>query len=99
MVNYEQKFSQPLGCFPATFYAARDGLSQQLESQQRYLDSLQDNSPACQEDCMQVVLSVTSKCWMQNVPLFATNKPFSILQLRQVNEINLFTALGGGWVE
>ncbi len=50
---------------------------------------------------MQVVLSVTSKCWMQNVPSSRRSKPF-ILDLtysRQVNEINLFTALGGGWVE
>ncbi len=49
---------------------------------------------------MQVVLSVTSKCWMQNVPSSRRSKPFSILPIpRQVNEINLFTALGGGWVE
>ena len=49
---------------------------------------------------MQVVLSVTSKCWMQNVPSSLRSK--TILDLtysRQVNEINLFTALGGGWVE
>nr|WAK46135.1 Cation efflux system protein CusC precursor [Klebsiella pneumoniae] len=30
---------------------------------------------------MQVVLSVTSKCWMQNVPSSLRSKPFSILPI------------------
>ncbi len=100
VVNYEQKIQSAFKDVSDTL-ALRDSLSQQLESQQRYLDSLQITLQRRARGLyMQVVLSVTSKCWMQNVPLFATQQ--AILDLtysRRVNEINLFTALGGGWVE
>ena len=80
VVNYEQKIQSAFKDVSDTL-ALRDSLSQQLESQQRYLDSLQ------------ITLHAERS-------LFATQQ--TILDLtysRQVNEINLFTALGGGWVE
>lgn len=97
VVNYEQKFSQPLRMFPTRLL--RDSLSQQLESQQRYLDSLQITLQRARGLYASGAVSYIEVLDAER-SLFATQQ--TILDLtysRQVNEINLFTALGGGWVE
>ncbi|VVL15246.1 Cation efflux system protein CusC precursor [Klebsiella pneumoniae] len=79
--------------------ALRDSLSQQLESQQRYLDSLQITLQRARGLYASGAVSYIEVLDAER-SLFATQQ--TILDLtysRQVNEINLFTALGGGWVE
>ncbi len=79
--------------------ALRDSLSQQLESQQRYLDSLQITLQRARGLYASGAVSYIEVLDAER-SLFATQQ--TILNLtysRQVNEINLFTALGGGWVE
>ena len=99
VVNYEQKkFSQPLRMFPTRLRCAT-AFSQQLESQQRYLDSLQITLQRARGLYASGAVSYIEVLDAER-SLFATQQ--TILDLtysRQVNEINLFTALGGGWVE
>ena len=98
VVNYEQKIQSAFKDVSDTF-ALRDSLSQQLESQQRYLDSLQITLQRARGLYASGAVSYIEVLDAER-SLFATQQ--TILDLtysRQVNEINLFTALGGGWVE
>lgn len=97
MVNYEQKIQSAFKDVSDTL-ALRDDLSQQLESQ-RYLDSLQITLQRARGLYASGAVSYIEVLDAER-SLFATQQ--TILDLtysRQVNEINLFTALGGGWVE
>lgn len=97
VVNYEQKFSQPLRMFPTRLRCATTLASN--ESQQRYLDSLQITLQRARGLYASGAVSYIEVLDAER-SLFATQQ--TILDLtysRQVNEINLFTALGGGWVE
>ena len=98
VVNYEQKIQSAFKDVSDTL-ALRDSLSQQLESQQRYLDSLQITLQRARGLYASGAVSYIEVLDAER-SLFATQQ--TILDLtysRQVNEINLFTALGGGWVE
>ncbi|WP_241186455.1 Cu(+)/Ag(+) efflux RND transporter outer membrane channel SilC [Enterobacter asburiae] len=98
VVNYEQKIQSAFKDVSDTL-ALRDSLSQQLESQQRYLDSLQITLQRARGLYSSGAVSYIEVLDAER-SLFATQQ--TILDLtysRQVNEINLFTALGGGWVE
>ncbi len=98
VVNYEQKIQSAFKDVSDTL-ALRDSLSQQLESQQRYLDSLQITLQRARGLYASGAVSYIEVLDAER-SLFTTQQ--AILDLtysRQVNEINLFTALGGGWVE
>ncbi|MDL0004937.1 Cu(+)/Ag(+) efflux RND transporter outer membrane channel SilC, partial [Enterobacter roggenkampii] len=98
VVNYEQKIQSAFKDVSDTL-ALRDSFSQQLESQQRYLDSLQITLQRARGLYASGAVSYIEVLDAER-SLFATQQ--TILDLtysRQVNEINLFTALGGGWVE
>ena len=98
VVNYEQKIQSAFKDVSDTL-ALRDSLSQQLESQQRYLDSLQITLQRARGLYASGAVSYIEVLDAER-SLFATQQ--TILDLtysRQVNEINLFTALGGGCVE
>ena len=98
VVNYEQKIQSAFKDVSDTL-ALRDSLSQQLESQQRYLDSLQITLQRARGLYASGAVSYIEVLDAER-SLFATQQ--TILDLtysRKVNEINLFTALGGGWVE
>ncbi|WP_159180466.1 TolC family protein, partial [Klebsiella pneumoniae] len=95
VVNYEQKIQSAFKDVSDTL-ALRDSLSQQLESQQRYLDSLQITLQRARGLYASGAVSYIEVLDAER-SLFATQQ--TILDLtysRQVNEINLFTALGGG---
>lgn len=98
VVNYEQKIQSAFKDVSDTL-ALRDSLSQQLEAQQRYLDSLQITLQRARGLYASGAVSYIEVLDAER-SLFTTQQ--AILDLtysRQVNEINLFTALGGGWVE
>ncbi|MDU4155248.1 MAG: efflux transporter outer membrane subunit [Enterobacteriaceae bacterium] len=98
VVNYEQKIQSAFKDVSNTL-ALRDSLSQQLEAQQRYLDSLQITLQRARGLYSSGAVSYIEVLDAER-SLFTTQQ--AILDLtysRQVNEINLFTALGGGWVE
>ncbi|HBU4156406.1 TPA: Cu(+)/Ag(+) efflux RND transporter outer membrane channel SilC, partial [Klebsiella pneumoniae] len=93
VVNYEQKIQSAFKDVSDTL-ALRDSLSQQLESQQRYLDSLQITLQRARGLYASGAVSYIEVLDAER-SLFATQQ--TILDLtysRQVNEINLFTALG-----
>ena len=92
VVNYEQKIQSAFKDVSDTL-ALRDSLSQQLESQQRYLDSLQITLQRARGLYASGAVSYIEVLDAER-SLFATQQ--TILDLtysRQVNEINLFTAL------
>ena len=98
MVNYEQKIQAAFKEVADTL-ALRDSINQQLEAQQRYLDSLQITLQRARGLYSSGAVSYIEVLDAER-SLFTTQQ--AILDLtysRQVNEINLFTALGGGWVE
>jgi Cu(I)/Ag(I) efflux system outer membrane protein len=95
VVNYEQKIQSAFKDVSDTL-ALRDSLSQQLESQQRYLDSLQITLQRARGLYASGAVSYIEVLDAER-SLFATQQ--TILDLtysRQVNEINLFTALAVG---
>ena len=90
VVNYEQKIQSAFKDVSDTL-ALRDSLSQQLESQQRYLDSLQITLQRARGLYASGAVSYIEVLDAER-SLFATQQ--TILDLtysRQVNEINLFT--------
>ncbi|WP_382631244.1 efflux transporter outer membrane subunit, partial [Streptomyces sp. NPDC056982] len=98
VVNYEQKIQSAFKEVSDTL-ALRDSLSQQLEAQQRYLNSLQITLQRARGLYSSGAVSYIEVLDAER-SLFTTQQ--TILDLtysHQVNEINLFTALGGGWVE
>ncbi|WP_176202773.1 TolC family protein, partial [Salmonella enterica] len=98
VVNYEQKIQAAFKEVADTL-ALRDSINQQLEAQQRYLDSLQITLQRARGLYSSGAVSYIEVLDAER-SLFTTQQ--AILDLtysRQVNEINLFTALGGGWVE
>ena len=98
VVNYEQKIQAAFKEVADTL-ALRDSINQQLEAQQRYLDSLQITLQRARGLYSSGAVSYIEVLDAER-SLFTTQQ--AILDLtysRQVNEINLFTALGGGWAE
>ena len=98
VVNYEQKIQSAFKEVADTL-ALRDSISRQLASQQRYLDSLQITLQRARGLYSSGAVSYIEVLDAER-SLFATQQAIlDLIYSRQVNEINLFTALGGGWVE
>lgn len=96
VVNYEQKIQAAFKSV-ADMLSLRDSIQGQLAAQQRYLASLQITLQRAQALYASGAVSYIEVLDAQR-SLFTTQQ--AILDLRysqQVNEINLFSALGGGW--
>lgn len=96
VVNYEQKIQAAFKAV-ADMLSLRDSIQGQLAAQQRYLASLQITLQRAQALYASGAVSYIEVLDAQR-SLFTTQQ--AILDLRysqQVNEINLFSALGGGW--
>jgi Cu(I)/Ag(I) efflux system outer membrane protein len=98
VVNYEQKI-QAAFKYVADALALRDSISKQIDAQQRYLDSLQITLQRARGLYASGAVSYIEVLDAER-SLFATQQTLlDLTNSRQVNEINLYTALGGGWVE
>ncbi|MFH2243160.1 efflux transporter outer membrane subunit [Enterobacter sichuanensis] len=98
VVNYEQKIQAAFKQV-ADALALRDSLNQQLAAQQRYLDSLNITLQRARGLYTSGAVSYIEVLDAER-SLFSTQQTIlDLIYARQVNEINLFTALGGGWVE
>ncbi|MGX9869560.1 efflux transporter outer membrane subunit [Enterobacter mori] len=98
VVNYEQKIQAAFKDV-ADALALRDSINNQIDAQQRYLDSLQITLQSARGLYASGAVSYIEVLDAER-SLFATQQTLlDLINSRQVNEINLYTALGGGWVE
>ncbi|HED4181819.1 TPA: efflux transporter outer membrane subunit [Enterobacter mori] len=98
VVNYEQKIQAAFKNV-ADALALRDSISRQIDAQQRYLDSLQITLQRARGLYASGAVSYIEVLDAER-SLFTTQQTLlDLTNSRQVNEINLYTALGGGWVE
>ncbi|EBX9239036.1 cation transport lipoprotein [Salmonella enterica] len=98
VVNYEQKIQNAFKQV-ADALALRQSLADQITAQQRYLDSLQITLQRAKALYQHGAVSYINVLDAER-SLFSTRQTLLDLNYsRQVNEITLFTALGGGWVE
>lgn len=98
VVSYEQKI-QTAFREVADALALRDSLRGQITAQQRYLDSLTITLQRARGLYASGAVSYIEVLDAER-SLFATRQTLLDLKYsQQVNEINLFTALGGGWVQ
>lgn len=98
VVNYEQKIQSAFKEV-ADSLALRQSLQDQLTAQQRYLDSLTITLQRARMLYQNGAVSYIEVLSAERA-LFTTQQTLLDLQYaRQVNEITLFTALGGGWME
>ncbi|UNM01989.1 efflux transporter outer membrane subunit [Citrobacter freundii] len=98
VVNYEQKIQNAFKEV-ADALVLRQSIADQISGQQRYLDSLQITLQRARALYQNGAVSYIEVLDSER-SLFATRQ--SLLDLnyaQQVNEIKLFAALGGGWVE
>ncbi|MEC5319064.1 Cu(I)/Ag(I) efflux RND transporter outer membrane protein [Brenneria populi subsp. brevivirga] len=98
VVNYEQKI-QTAFKEVADAIALRESISGQIAAQQRYLQSLQITLQRARGLYSSGAVSYIEVLDAER-SLFSTRQEIlDLLYAQQVNEINLFTALGGGWTE
>ena len=98
VVNYEQKIQAAFKDV-ADALALRDSINKQMDAQQRYLDSLQITLQRARGLYASGAVSYIEVLDAER-SLFTTQQTLlDLTNSRQVNEINLYTALGGGWVE
>ncbi|MDO6407462.1 Cu(I)/Ag(I) efflux RND transporter outer membrane protein [Pantoea phytobeneficialis] len=98
VVNYQQKIQTAFKQV-ADALALRDSLEKQMAAQQRYLSSLEITLQRARGLYSSGAVSYIEVLDAQR-SLFSTRQTLLDLQYsRQVNEINLFNALGGGWTE
>lgn len=98
VVNYEQKIQAAFKDV-ADALALRDSINNQIDAQQRYLDSLQITLQRARGLYASGAVSYIEVLDAER-SLFATQQTLlDLINSRQVNEINLYSALGGGWVE
>lgn len=98
VVNYEQKIQAAFKDV-ADALALRDSISRQIDAQQRYLDSLQITLQRARGLYASGAVSYIEVLDAER-SLFTTQQTLlDLTNSRQVNEINLYAALGGGWVE
>ena len=98
VVNYEQKIQAAFKDV-ADALALRDSINNQIDAQQRYLDSLQITLQRARGLYASGAVSYIEVLDAER-SLFSTQQTLlDLTNSRQVNEINLYTALGGGWVE
>lgn len=98
VVNYEQKIQAAFKDV-ADALSLRDSISGQISAQQRYLDSLKITFLRARGLYSNGAVSYIEVLDAER-SLFVTQQTLLDLKYsQQVNEIKLFTALGGGWVE
>ncbi|MCI1032912.1 Cu(I)/Ag(I) efflux RND transporter outer membrane protein [Raoultella terrigena] len=98
VVNYEQKIQNAFKEV-ADALALRQSLADQISAQQRYFTSLQITRQRAGTLYQHGAVSYIEVLDAER-SLFATQQTLLDLNYaRQVNEIQLFTALGGGWLE
>ncbi|WP_159237941.1 Cu(I)/Ag(I) efflux RND transporter outer membrane protein [Raoultella terrigena] len=98
VVNYEQKIQNAFKEV-ADALALRQSLADQISAQQRYFASLQITRQRAGTLYQHGAVSYIEVLDAER-SLFATRQTLLDLNYaRQVNEIQLFTALGGGWLE
>lgn len=98
VVNYEQKIQTAFKDV-ADALSLRDSISGQISAQRRYLDSLKITLQRARGLYSNGAVSYIEVLDAER-SLFATQQTLLDLKYsQQVNEIKLFTALGGGWVE
>ncbi|WP_431138512.1 efflux transporter outer membrane subunit [Enterobacter mori] len=98
VVNYEQKIQAAFKDV-ADALALRDSINNQIDAQQRYLDSLQITLQRARGLYASGAVSYIEVLDAER-SLFTTQQTLlDLINSRQVNEINLYTTLGGGWVE
>ncbi|MEC5342912.1 Cu(I)/Ag(I) efflux RND transporter outer membrane protein [Brenneria populi] len=98
VVNYEQKI-QAAFKEVADAIALRESINGQIAAQQRYLQSLQITLQRARGLYSSGAVSYIEVLDAER-SLFSTRQEIlDLLYAQQVNEINLFTALGGGWTE
>lgn len=96
VVNYQQKIQNAFKQV-ADSLSLRDSLSRQLIAEQHYLETLNTTLERANGLYASGTVSYIEVLDTQR-SLFATRQTIVDLQYaRQINEINLFTALGGGW--
>lgn len=97
-MNYEQKIQSAFKQV-ADALALRESINQQINAQQRYLDSLNITLQRARGLYSSGAVSYIEVLDAER-SLFSTQQTIlDLIYARQVNEITLFTALGGGWVE
>ncbi|MCK7096213.1 efflux transporter outer membrane subunit [Enterobacter kobei] len=98
VVNYEQKIQSAFKQV-ADALALRESINQQINAQQRYLNSLNITLQRARGLYSSGAVSYIEVLDAER-SLFSTQQTLlDLIYARQVNEITLFTALGGGWVE
>ena len=96
VVNYQQKIQNAFKQV-ADSLSLRDSLSRQLMAEQRYLETLNTTLERANQLYISGAVNYIEVLDTQR-SLFTTRQAIIDLQYaRQINEINLFTALGGGW--
>ncbi|EBD2439313.1 TPA: Cu(I)/Ag(I) efflux RND transporter outer membrane protein [Salmonella enterica] len=98
VVNYEQKI-QAAFKEVADALSLRDSISGQIAAQERYLESLKITLQRARRLYSSGAVSYIEVLDAERA-LFTTQQALLDLKYsQQVNEIKLFTALGGGWIE
>ncbi|MEH0885158.1 efflux transporter outer membrane subunit [Enterobacter sp. UNJFSC 003] len=98
VVNYEQKI-QAAFKEVADALAFRDSIGRQINAQQRYRDSLRITLQRARGLYSSGAVSYREVLDAER-SLYTTQQTLlDLTNAQQINEINLFTALGGGWVE
>lgn len=96
VVNYEQKIQAAFKAV-ADALSLRESIADQLVAQQRYLTSLQITLQRARGLYASGAVSYIEVLDAER-SIFTTQQAIlDLLYSQQVNEINLFTALGGGW--
>ena len=98
VVNYEQKIQSAFKQV-ADALALRESINQQINAQQRYLDSLNITLQRARGLYSSGAVSYIEVLDAERSLLSTQQTLLDLIYARQVNEITLFTALGGGWVE
>lgn len=97
-MNYEQKIQSAFKQV-ADALALRESINQQINAQQRYLDSLNITLQRARGLYSSGAVSYIEVLDAERSLLSTQQTLLDLIYARQVNEITLFTALGGGWVE
>ncbi|WP_159566371.1 Cu(I)/Ag(I) efflux RND transporter outer membrane protein [Budvicia diplopodorum] len=98
VVTYEQKIQNAFKQV-ADALSLRDSIAQRIEAQRRYLNSLQTTLRRANVLYDNGAISYLEILDTERT-LFSARQTLTDLKYdQQINEINLFTALGGGWVE
>ena len=96
VVNYEQKIQAAFKAV-ADALSLRESIEGQLVAQQRYLASLQITLQRARGLYASGAVSYIEVLDAER-SIFTTQQAIlDLIYSQQVNEINLFTALGGGW--